>query len=164
MWLTLGITKTLLETKNIQNQSLMVMLLIVPWLLQLANHFHVKNLKMNESLNVNLEEKKLINCCFSQNITKHKLKLTWCIHAISFYLCKYLNKYLGNQLITFISTWTKRATFTATKIYIMHTTIIKIVHPLLSKDMKGPMQIKRGKCNSFMLLCLKINCMNLRNK
>ena len=40
----------------------------------------------------------------------------------------------------------------------------KIVHPSLSKDMKGPMQIKTDKCYSLMLFCLKINCINLRTK
>ena len=45
-----------------------------------------------------------------------------------------------------------------------NTTISKIVHSSLSKDMKGPMQIKRGKCYSLMLLCLKINCINIRTK
>ena len=38
------------------------------------------------------------------------------------------------------------------------------VHPSLSKDMKGPMQIKRGKSYSLMLFCLKINCINIRTK
>ena len=32
------------------------------------------------------------------------------------------------------------------------------------EDMKGPMQIKRDKCYSLMLLCLKISCINLRTK
>ena len=45
---------------------------------------------------------------------------------------------------------------------IWNTTISKIVHPSLSKDMKGPMQIKRGKCYSLMLLCLKINCIRTK--
>ena len=59
------------------------------------SHFHVeKSLKDNESLNVNLEKKKPINCCFYLNITKHKLTayliLLW--HFFS-YLCKYLNRY-----------------------------------------------------------------------
>ena len=43
------------------------------------------------------------------------------------------------------------------------TTISKIVHPSLSKDMKGPVQINVN-CYSLMLLCLKINCINLRTK
>ena len=34
------------------NQSLMVMFLIVAWLPQLTNHFHIENLRKNESLNV----------------------------------------------------------------------------------------------------------------
>ena len=40
----------------------------------------------------------------------------------------------------------------------------KIVHPSLSKDLKGPTQIKGDKCYSLMLLCLKMNCINLRTK
>ena len=35
---------------------------------------------------------------------------------------------------------------------VWNTTISKIAHPSLSKDIKGPMQIKRGKCYSLMLL------------
>ena len=50
------------------------------------------------------------------------------------------------------------------QIIIWHTTISKIVHPSLSKNMKGPIQIKREKCYSLMLLCLKINCIKLRTK
>ena len=42
--------------------------------------------------------------------------------------------------------------------------IRNIAHPSLSKDMKGPMYIKRDKCYSLMLFCLKINCINLRTK
>ena len=53
--LTLGITTMLLQTKKNSNQSLMV---IVAWLPELTGHFHVENLKNNESLNVNLEKKK----------------------------------------------------------------------------------------------------------
>ena len=37
-------------------------------------------------------------------------------------------------------------------LYIWHTTICKVVHPLFSKNMKGPMQIKRDKYYSLMLL------------
>ena len=44
---------------------------------------------------------------------------------------------------------------------IWHTTISKIVHPSLSKDIKSTMQIKRDKCCSLMLLCLKIYCIKL---
>ena len=47
---------------------------------------------------------------------------------------------------------------------IWHTTISKIVDPSLSKDMKGLMQIKRGKCYSLMLLYLKISYINVRTK
>ena len=43
-----------------------------------------------------------------------------------------------------------------------NTTISKIVHPSLSKDIKGLMQIKRSKCYWLMLLYLKINCINKR--
>ena len=79
--LTLGITTMLLQTKKNSNQSLMV---IVAWLPELTGHFHVENLKNNESLNVNLEKKnKLINCFLSQNISKHKLT------AYLMYLCYY---------------------------------------------------------------------------
>ena len=42
--------------------------------------------------------------------------------------------------------------------------ISKIVHLSLSKDMKGPMQIKRDKCYALILLCLLISCINLRTK
>ena len=45
----------LLQTKKNSNQSLMV---IVAWLPELTGHFHVENLRNNESLNVNLEKKK----------------------------------------------------------------------------------------------------------
>ena len=78
------------------------------------------------------------------------------------YLYKYLNRYRANQLDIFITTSTKRATFIATKYIIWHTTISKIGHPSLSKDFKGPIQINRGKCYSSMLLCLKINCINIK--
>ena len=47
---------------------------------------------------------------------------------------------------------------------IWHATTSKIAYPSLSKDMKGPMQIRRGECYSLMLLCLKINCINIRTK
>ena len=42
--------------------------------------------------------------------------------------------------------------------------IYRIVHPSLSKDMKGPIQINRDECYSLMLLCLKINSINIRTK
>ena len=49
--------------------------------------------------------------------------------------------------------------------YGIPTTISKIVHdPSSSKDMKGPVQIESDKCYSLMILCLKINCINLRTK
>ena len=46
--------------------------------------------------------KKLINCCFSQNITKHKLTayLMYLCYFF-FYLYKYLNRYWANQLDIF---------------------------------------------------------------
>ena len=98
--MTLGITIMLLETKNISNQSPMV---IVAWLPELTGHFHVENLKKNEGLIMNKK-----GYFYShENITSHAI-------------------------------W--------------NTTISKIVHTSLSKDIKGPMQIKRGKCYSLMLL------------
>ena len=42
--------------------------------------------------------------------------------------------------------------------------ISKIVHPSLPKDITGATQIKRDKCYSLMLLCLKINCINFKNQ
>ena len=82
------------------------------------------------------------------------------------YLYKYLNRYWANQLHIFIITSTKKAIFIAMhlKKHIWHTTISKIIHPSLSKNKKGPMQIKRSKCYSLMLLCLKINCINITKK
>ena len=44
------------------------------------------------------------------------------------------------------------------KHYMAYHYTSKIVHPSLSKDMKGPMQIKRAKFYSLMLLCLKFKC------
>ena len=45
------------------------------------------------------------------------------------------------------------------------TTIIKIVRTSLHyQDIEGPMQIERGKSYSLILLCLKINCINVRIK
>ena len=49
--------------------------------------------------------------------------------------------------------------------YDISTTISKVIRPSLHyQDMKGPMQIKSGKCYSLMLLCLKINCINMSSK
>ena len=48
--------------------------------------------------------------------------------------------------------------------YVIPLLASKIVHLSLSKDMKGAMQMKRDKCYSLMLLCLKMNCLNLRIK
>ena len=58
----------------------------------------------------------------------------------------------------------KKGCFYGHENIIWDTTITKIVHPSLLKDMKGPVQIKRDKCYSLMLLCLKINFINLRTK
>ena len=65
------------------------------------------------------------------------------------YLYKYLDKYWANELDIFMTISTKMAIFIA-----MHLKkhISKIVHLSLSKDMKGPMQIRKGKCYSLMLL------------
>ena len=58
--------------------------------------------------------KKLINCCFSQNITKHKLTayLMYLCYFFS-YLYKYLNRYCANQLNIFVITSTKKTIFIA---------------------------------------------------
>ena len=125
----------LLETKNISNQSLMVMLLIVAWL-PLPKY---NKTEVNSLLNVSTLFLFIFISTFS-NI--REIKWMW-------------------------TTWTKRATFIVTKTLYheaYHYTISEIVHPSLSKDMKGPMQFKRDKCYSLMLLCLKINCINLITK
>ena len=59
--------------------------------------------------------KKLINCCFSQNTTEHKLiaYLMYLCYFLS-YFYKYLNWYLANQVDIFITTSTKMAIFIAT--------------------------------------------------
>ena len=49
-----GYNNNAIRNQNISNQSLMV---IVAWLPELTGHFHVENLKKNERLNVNLEQK-----------------------------------------------------------------------------------------------------------
>ena len=59
--------------------------------------------------------KKLINSCFSQNTTKHKLTADLIYLCYFVYLYKILNRYWANQLDIFIATSTKRATFIATK-------------------------------------------------
>ena len=48
-----------ITNQKTSNQLLMVMLLIVAWLPYLTSHFHIENLKKDESLNVNLELKNL---------------------------------------------------------------------------------------------------------
>ena len=108
--------------------------------------------------------KKLINCCFSQNMRKHELTsyLMYLCYFFS-YLYKYRNRCWANQQDTFIIISTKKVTFIATHL-IWHSTFSNISHPPLSKNMKGPMQIKRSKCYSLMLLSLKINCRNIRTK
>ena len=109
--------------------------------------------------------KKLINYWFSQNMRKHKLTAYLMYLCYFFYLYNYLNRYWANQVDIFIITSTKQAICIATHLKnIWDTTFSKIAHPSLSKNMKGPMQIKRGKCYSLMLLCLKINCINIRTK
>ena len=59
--------------------------------------------------------KKLINCCFYQNIRKHKLTAYLMYQCYFFsYLYKYLHRYWANQLDFFVITSTKKAIFTAT--------------------------------------------------
>ena len=109
--------------------------------------------------------KKLINSCFSQIKTKHKLTayLIYLCYFIS-YLYKYLNRNWENYLDIFINTSVKVTIFTATQL-IWQINISKVVRPSLHyQDMKGPKQIERGKCYSLMLLCLKFNCVNIRIK
>ena len=59
--------------------------------------------------------KKLINCCFSQNMRKHKLTayLMYLCYFFS-YLYKYHNRYWANLLDIFIITSTKKSIFIAT--------------------------------------------------
>ena len=113
--------------------------------------------------------RELINYCFYQNTTKHKLTAhLMYLCYFSSYLYKYLNKYWANQLDIFITTLTKTAIFIATHLKrhmaYHYQTITKITHPSLPKDIEGPMQIKRGLCYSLMLLYLKMNCINIRTK
>ena len=61
--------------------------------------------------------KKLINSCFSQNTTKHKLTADLIYLCYFVYLYKILNRYWANQLDIFIATSTKRATFIATFLF-----------------------------------------------
>ena len=56
-------------------------------------------------------------------------------------------------------------------IFIFISTLTNIIgkstgyfYPSLPKDITGPMQIKRYKCYSLMLICLKIKFINLRTK
>ena len=128
----------------------------------------LKKLKKERKFKCKSWIRKLINCCFSQNITKHKLTayLMYLCYFFS-YLYKYLSRYLANQRDIFITTSTKTAIFVAMHLKehsIWHTTTSQIVYLSLSKDMKIPMQIKRGKCYSLMILCLKFNCINRRTK
>ena len=91
------------------------MLLVVACLPKLTNHFHVEKLIKNESLaKCKYWIKKLINCCFSQNIRKRKLTayLMYLCYFFS-YLYKYLNRYCANQLNIFVITSTKKAIFIA---------------------------------------------------
>ena len=56
--------------------------------------------------------KKLINCCFSQNMRKHKLTAYWMYLCYFFsYVYKHLNKYRANQLDIFIIRSTKKGYF-----------------------------------------------------
>ena len=110
--------------------------------------------------------KKLINCCFSQNMRKHKLTAyLMCLCYFFSYLCKYHNRYWANLLDIFIITSTKKSIFIAThlKKYMAYH-FSKIVHPSLSKNMKVAIEIKRSKCYSLMLLWLKIIWINIRTK
>ena len=96
------------------------MLLIVVWLPELTSHFHVDNLK-KWKFKCKYWIKKVINCCFSKNIRKHKLTdyLMYLCYFFS-YLYKYFNRYWANQLDIFIITSTKKAIFIGThlkKIY-----------------------------------------------
>ena len=152
----------LLETKKISNQLLVVLLLMLIMIALTEEPLPCwKNPKKERKFKCKSWIKKLINCCFSQNITKHKLTayLMYLCYFFS-YLSKYLNRYWVNQLDIFITTSTKTAILIAKhlKKHMAYNYTNKIVHPSLSKDMKGAMQIKRGKCYSLMLLCLKIRC------
>ena len=102
------------------------------------SHFCVEKLKKWWKFNCKYWIKKLIYCCFSQNVRKHKLTayLMYLFHFFS-NLYKYLNRYWTNQLDIFIITSTKKTIFS---------------YRLISKNMKDPMQIKRSKYYSLMLL------------
>ena len=68
------------------------------------SHFHVEKLKKNESLNgYKYCIKKLINCCFSQNITKHKLRAYLKYQAVSFFIFISILTDWANQLDIFIT-------------------------------------------------------------
>ena len=58
--------------------------------------------------------KKLINCCFSQNMRKHKLTAYLMYLCYFFYLYNYLNRYWANQVDIFVITSTKQAICIAT--------------------------------------------------
>ena len=108
--------------------------------------------------------KKLINCYVSKNIRKHKLT-TYLMDLCYFFshIYKYLNRYWANQLDIYIN---KKDFFYS------HAPSKKYGIPLLArfsilhyqKNMKGQTQAKRSKCHSLLLLCLKINCINIRTK
>ena len=95
VWLTLGITIMLLETKNISSQSLMVMLLIVIVLTE--EPFPCWKPKKEWEFKCKSWIKKLINCCFFQNIAKYKLTAYLMYQCyFFFYLYKYLIRYWAN--------------------------------------------------------------------
>ena len=95
--------------------------------------------------------KKLINCYFSQNIKKQVNSL---LNVSLLFLFISINTLTNIRQINWIFL----------KHIIKYTTISKIIHPSLRKQMKGPMQIRKDKCYSSMLLCLKINYINLKTK
>ena len=119
--------------------------------------------------------KTLINCCFSQNTT-HKLTayLMYIWYFFS-YIHKYLKRCWAKLTGYFYDHINRKRYFYSHENITSYTlldslrffwffTISRIVHSPLSKEMKGPMRIKGGKCYSLMLLCLKINCINIRTK
>ena len=83
------------------------------------------------------------------------------------YLCRYINRYWGNQLDIFTTTSTKTAIFLATHLK-KHFYDIPLPEDcpflIIKRYMKDPMQIKRGKCYSLVLLCLKSTCMYKHNQ
>ena len=146
---SLDITVMLLETKNNTNQSLMIMLLIV---IPLTDE-PLPCLKPKKEWEFKCKSwiKKLINCYFSQNIKKQVNSL---LNVSLLFLFISINTLTNIRQINWIFL----------KHIIKYTTISKIIHPSLRKQMKGPMQIMKDKCYSSMLLCLKINYINLKTK